>query len=110
MSKHLSFTTPGGLDGRTAHAHSSAMLTALDGFAARLDRERGALFSSGIDYPGRYSRWEFGFVDPPLELVGRDRRMVARALNPRGAALLELLAPVLPTRRTRRWSAATSAR
>ncbi len=69
--------------------------TALDGFAERLDRARGGLFSSGVDYPGRYSRWEFGFVDPPLEIVGRDRRITFRALNERGERLLDILDPVL---------------
>jgi anthranilate synthase len=66
---------------------------ALDGFAERLDGARGALFSSGIDYPGRYSRWEFGFIDPPLEIVGSRRTLTARALNARGTKLLEILKP-----------------
>jgi anthranilate synthase len=69
--------------------------TALDGFAERLDRERGALFSSGVDYPGRYSRWEFGFAAPPVEIIGRGRRITFRALNERGAALLKILEPVI---------------
>jgi anthranilate synthase len=69
--------------------------SALDGFAERLDGARGALFSSGIDYPGRYSRWEFGFVDPPLELVGSGRTLTARALNARGTKLLAILRPTL---------------
>jgi anthranilate synthase len=69
--------------------------TALDGFAEKLDRTRGGLFSSGVDYPGRYSRWEFGFADPPLELVGGGKRLELRALNQRGATLLDLLDPVL---------------
>src|SRR3954469_9034906 len=69
--------------------------SALEGFAARLDRERGALFSSGVDYPGRYSRWEFGFANPPLEIVGRERAITLRALNPRGEALLRLITPVV---------------
>ncbi|MBI3451339.1 MAG: anthranilate synthase component I [Rhodospirillales bacterium] len=68
---------------------------ALDGFAERLDGTRGALFSSGVDYPGRYSRWEFGFADPPIEIVGGGRRLAFRALNPRGTALLDIFHPVL---------------
>src|SRR5262245_31552134 len=68
---------------------------ALDGLARRLDSSRGGLFSSGVDYPGRYSRWAFGFENPPLEFVGRGRRLTARALNARGRILLELLAPIL---------------
>ena len=41
---------------------------ALAELTAALDQRRGALFSSGIEYPGRYSRFDFGFVDPPLLL------------------------------------------
>ncbi len=88
------FTSPGGIAlSRRTRAISYA--TALDGFARRLDRERGGLFSSGVDYPGRYTRWEFGFANPPLELIGRERSLAVRALNPRGEKLLAILAPVL---------------
>jgi len=69
--------------------------TALDGLAERLDSTRGGLFSSGVDYPGRYSRWAFGFAEPPVEIVGHERRLALRALNARGEALVALLAPVL---------------
>ena len=63
--------------------------------AARLDRSRGAYFSSGVEDPDRYSRWEFGFADPPLEIVGRGRALTLNALNRRGEILLALLAPAL---------------
>ena len=76
------FSTPTGITiSRRTRALDPA--SALDGFAERLDGTRGALFSSGIDYPGRYSRWEFGFIDPPLEIVGSGRTLTARALNAR---------------------------
>jgi anthranilate synthase len=75
--------------------HPLAYETALDGFSERLDRTRGGLFSSGVDYPGRYSRWEFGFADPPLEIVGGVTRLEFRALNARGAAILEIFDPIL---------------
>jgi anthranilate synthase len=87
------FATPSGFTvdcRRTELAYAGA----LDGFAARLDREQGALFSSGVDYPGRYSRWEFGFANPPLEIVGHDRTFTCRALNARGEALLRFVAPI----------------
>ncbi|MDA0368821.1 MAG: anthranilate synthase component I [Proteobacteria bacterium] len=61
----------------------------------RLDSERGALYSSGFEYPDRYSRWEMGFASPPLEFVGHGRLLTVRALNVRGEALLGLLAPAL---------------
>jgi anthranilate synthase len=89
-----SFTSPSGI---TVERRMRRLdyATAHEGFAARLDRERGAFFSSGIDYPGRYSRWEFGFVAPPLELIGRDRDLTLRALSPRGERLLAILDPIL---------------
>jgi len=63
--------------------------------AARLDTERGALFSSGFEYPDRYSRWEMGFAAPPVAFVGFGRRLEARALNTRGTVLLDLFGDVL---------------
>jgi anthranilate synthase len=60
-----------------------------------LDRKRGGYFSSGVEDQDRYSRWEFGFVDPPVEFVATQRRFVARALNPRGVPILTMLKPVL---------------
>jgi len=66
------------------------------GFLAEaLDARRGAYFSSGVEDPDRYSRWEFGFADPPLEIVGRGRALTLAALNRRGEVLLGLLAPAL---------------
>ncbi len=53
-----------------------------------LDASRGLLLSSGTDYPGRYSRWDIGFVNPPLVLTGRDRDFSITALNPRGLVLM----------------------
>ena len=61
----------------------------------QLDTRRGAYFSSGYEYPERYSRWDFATVAPPLELVGRGRRLTLRALNGRGQVLLKLLTPIL---------------
>jgi anthranilate synthase len=62
-----------------------------------LDSRRGALFASSYEYPGRYTRWDMGFVDPPLELASRDRGFTLRALNERGRVLLPTLAGVLRT-------------
>ena len=61
----------------------------------RLDTEPGALFSSGFEYPDRYSRWEMGFAAPPLSFVGHGRSLKIRASNDRGAALLALLSATL---------------
>ena len=55
-----------------------------------LNRRRGALFASGYEYPGRYSRWDIGFINPPVELKARQRAFEFRALNERGLVLLDI--------------------
>jgi len=61
----------------------------------RLDAERGCFLSSGVEDPDRYSRWDIALVDPPLELIGRGRRLEANALNAAGVRLLAILEPAL---------------
>src|SRR4051794_23858288 len=56
--------------------------------AERLDDRRGVLFSSSFEFPGRYTRWDMGFVDPPLVLTSRGRGFAIEALNERGTVLL----------------------
>jgi anthranilate synthase len=60
-----------------------------------LDRHRGFYLSSGYEYPGRYSRWDFASTCPPLEIVAYDRRVEFRPLNERGRNLAGMLQPVL---------------
>jgi anthranilate synthase len=60
-----------------------------------LDHELGGYLSSGIEYPGRYNRWEIGFVRPPLEFVAKDRELRVAAVNARGVVLIELFADIL---------------
>jgi anthranilate synthase len=67
----------------------------LDGLLRKLDTQRGLYLSSGYEYPGRYSRWDFASVAPPLEIVGQERRMQFRPLNERGRQLLNVLEPLL---------------
>jgi anthranilate synthase len=62
---------------------------------ARVDGRRGGVLSSGMEYPGRYSRWHVAYVDPCAEIVARGRVITARALNPRGAVLLPVLGAAL---------------
>ncbi|MGY4800243.1 anthranilate synthase component I [Teichococcus aerofrigidensis] len=63
--------------------------------AGRLDRQRGVLLSSSFEFPGRYTRWDLGFADPPLMIAARGREMVLRGLNERGRRLLGVIAPAL---------------
>jgi anthranilate synthase len=62
--------------------------TASSQLARALNSRKGVLLASGFEYPGRYSRWDIGFVNPPLQLTGRGRSLQIEALNQRGQILL----------------------
>jgi anthranilate synthase len=68
---------------------------ALDAVCAQVETVRGGVLSSGMEYPGRYSRWHLAYVNPCAELVTHGRRIRARALNARGAVLLPVLGAAL---------------
>ena len=60
---------------------------AIEPVVQALDAHRGVLLASSYEYPGRYKRWDMGFVDPPLALTARNRDFRVQALNPRGRLL-----------------------
>jgi anthranilate synthase len=59
--------------------------------ASSADRRRGGVLSSGMEYPGRYSRWHMAYVDPCVEIIARGPVITARALNDRGLVLLPVI-------------------
>ena len=71
------------------------MANAIEPLIAALDAHRGALLASNYEYPGRYTRWDMGFVDPPLALVARGRTFRLEALNARGRVVLPPVAAAL---------------
>ncbi|HTW50531.1 MAG TPA: anthranilate synthase component I [Stellaceae bacterium] len=88
------YTTEGGIDVTrevVARPYSSADTALSDA----LDAKRGVLFSSSFEFPGRYTRWDMGFVDPPLVFTARDRSFSVEALNPRGEILIGPIAGTL---------------
>src|SRR5438105_4915493 len=60
-----------------------------DTLAHTLDDRRGVLLSSSFEFPGRYTRLDMGFADPPLVLTARGRSFSVEALNARGRVVLE---------------------
>ena len=70
---------------------------AIEPIVGALDTQRGVLLASSYEYPGRYTRWDLGFVNPPLEISGRQRRFAITALNARGRVLLPAVATALDT-------------
>jgi anthranilate synthase len=70
-------------------------LRAIDQLATDLDVRRGVLLTSSYEYPGRYTRWDLGFVDPLISLSARERDIVVAALNARGEVLLPVFERIL---------------
>jgi len=90
----LTYQTKGGVTiSRCRHAqpYQGAIDTMVDGLNAR----RGAIFSSNYEYPGRYTRWDTGIIDPPLVITSRGRTMTIEALNARGRVLLSAIKPAV---------------
>lgn len=85
--QHHHYLTRGGVRvNRQVQVISSDHAT--DDICRQLDSHRGVLLSSSVDYPGRYSRWDIGFVNPPLVITARGRKLQVQALNRRGEILL----------------------
>jgi anthranilate synthase len=89
-----SYTTQGGIFISRSVTNTS-IDSAIEEVLMRLDSQRGGLLASSYEYPGRYKRWAIGFVNPPLELVTRDRTFTITAHNERGKVLLDYLANLL---------------
>src|SRR5580693_5094312 len=89
-----SYTTPGGIvvDRTLSKVPYQRGLKAL---LRKLDTQRGIYLSSGYEYPERYSRWDVGAINPPLEIIAAGREVAFRPLNARGSAVNKMLVPVL---------------
>lgn len=60
-----------------------------------LDTQRGVLMASSFEYPGRYTRWDIGFINPPLQIIACGRSFAIEALNDRGKILLQMISPTV---------------
>src|SRR5438132_7863588 len=87
----LEYRTRGGIDVRR-DTTPLPVAGAIDPIIDALDEHRGVLLASSYEYPGRYTRWDIGFADPPLQLVTRRREFAIDALNDRGRVLLPAVA------------------
>jgi anthranilate synthase len=94
--RELSYSTPHGIT-VTRTASRSSFRRGLRHLLRELDRHRGVYLSSGYEFPGRYSRWDFASTRPPLELTSRQREVEFRPLNQRGELICQMLYPVLAT-------------
>ncbi len=91
---NIEYKTPAGVEVQRRATPISGE-RAVSALIDRLDAERGILLSSGYEYPGRYTRWDLGFADPPLVLSAQGLEFRAEALNPRGVILLDAMERIL---------------
>ncbi|MCZ2148432.1 MAG: anthranilate synthase component I [Bryobacterales bacterium] len=92
--RQLRYSTRGGIQ-VTRTVSKVPFKRGLEKLMRELDSRRGFYFSSGYEYPGRYSRWDIASLCPPLEITGAGREMEFRPLNLRGRMICEMLLPVL---------------
>jgi anthranilate synthase len=88
------FTTAAGLR-ISADATEALLNEALNPVFNGIDVKKGAVFSSGFDYPGRHSRWDIGFINPALEIIVRGKGFKINSLDPSGRGLIEAIHPAL---------------
>src|SRR5580692_4674481 len=67
----------------------------LEDLTRQVEAVPGGVLSSGMEYPGRYSRWHVAYVDPPVEITASGRTITVTARNDRGLVLLPVLAGAL---------------
>lgn len=82
------YLTPGGIEIRR-EISPLVSSNGIEEIIQELNSEKGALFSSSYDYPGRYTRWDIGFVNPALELKGMGLRFRIKALKDTACCLLD---------------------
>lgn len=68
---------------------------AIEPLLEKLNTERGALFASDFEYPGRYTCWDIGFYNPPIAFIFNQQQIFFQALNKRGEVLLAILHDLL---------------
>jgi anthranilate synthase len=90
----LRYTTPHGIT-IVRKASKTNYRRGLKHLLRELDSRRGVYLSSGYEFPGRYSRWDFASTRPALEMVSEAREVTFRPLNERGVAINRILEPVL---------------
>ena len=90
----LRYTTPHGIT-VTRNSSKVPYSRGLTHILKQLDSKAGVYLSSGYEYPERYSRWDVASIAPPIEMIGRGRKVSVNAMNERGQVLLGILLPMI---------------
>ena len=59
----------------------------------KLNKSLGIILESNFEYPGKYTRFDIGFVNPPLQINANLDKFSIKALNDRGVIILEMISP-----------------
>jgi anthranilate synthase len=56
-----------------------------------LDQTLGVILASNFEYPGKYTRFDIGFINPPIQFVANLKFFRVKALNERGRIILSMI-------------------
>ncbi|MFT4861182.1 MAG: anthranilate synthase [Pseudohongiellaceae bacterium] len=87
VQQQIQYQCAGGVKVRRAQVKLDYK-TATINLANSLNDYPGVLLASSFEYPGRYTRWDIGFVNPPIRVSAKGRSLSIVALNRRGEILL----------------------
>ncbi len=90
MKSQMNYKTLGGIE-ITREVSELDYCQGIEFLHQLIDSNRGALYSSSFEYPGRYTRWDVGFVNPALALECKGLNFTIEALNQRGEVLLSVI-------------------
>jgi anthranilate synthase len=87
VQQQIQYQCDGGVKVRRAQVKLNYQTATLN-LANSLNDSPGVLLASSFEYPGRYTRWDIGFVNPPIRISAQGRSLRIDALNRRGEILL----------------------
>lgn len=94
MNESKSFTTPNN-SLRILRRSSPCEIVEVDELISKLDNSRGVMLTSRYEYPGRYTRYDIGFVNPPIAIEVSGNNISFSALNSRGELLIDVFDELL---------------
>ena len=89
-----SYNTGGGLK-ITRNVSQLPYAAGISNIINSLDQSLGVILASNFEYPGKYTRFDIGFINPPLQFVANLKSFRFIALNQRGKIILSAIAPAI---------------
>ena len=74
---------------------TSCTIREVEALIPQLDDSRGVMLTSRYEYPGRYTRWDIGFINPPIVIESIGNEIIVTALNENGRILIPVFKELL---------------